>query len=242
MLGVMTPAPNETVPFGLLDIPSVLVPPDSFAHEVLRTELPYLTIAYLLFFKPLVRRFGRVDKTSGAYRRPMFAYNVCMAVFSLACFACVAAAFEVDGPGGVLESLRQLAGDTKVKHSCATLAVCHACLPAFLPRRDRPTPRPRRAAVTLSSHNAVQVLPNMRVCPSPIFRSRLFVAAGWAFYVSKYVEFADTAWLVLKGKPVSFLQSFHHFGAPWNMWLAMHYEVEGAFLFVGLNAAIHTIM
>ena len=37
-------------------------------------------------------------------------------------------------------------------------------------------------------------------CPSPVFSSNLFTYAAWAFYYSKYVEYLDTAWLVLKGK------------------------------------------
>ena len=44
-------------------------------------------------------------------------------------------------------------------------------------------------------------------CPSPVFSSRLFLLAAHVFYWSKVVEFLDTAWLVLKGKSVSFLQA-----------------------------------
>ncbi len=111
----MTPSPNETVPFGLADLPWVFVPPATFANDVLRTELPYVSVAYLLFVKPVVRGLGRVDKTSGAYRQPMFAYNVVMAVFSLVCFVAILAAFGIDGPEGVLEPLRQLTGDKPVR-------------------------------------------------------------------------------------------------------------------------------
>ena len=39
-----------------------------------------------------------------------------------------------------------------------------------------------------------------------LFDSYLFRTAAWAFYYSKYVEYLDTAWLVLKGKPVNLLQ------------------------------------
>ena len=49
--------------------------------------------------------------------------------------------------------------------------------------------------------------------------------AAKSFYYSKYIEYLDTAWLVLKGKPVSFLQTFHHFGAPWDVYLGL---VSGA--------------
>ena len=79
-------------------------------------------------------------------------------------------------------------------------------------------------------------------CPPPIFGSKLFMLSAKAFYYSKYVEYLDTAWLVLKGKPVSFLQTFHHFGAPWDVYLGLAFENEGLWIFVVLNAFIHTIM
>lgn len=79
-------------------------------------------------------------------------------------------------------------------------------------------------------------------CPSKLFDSYLFRTAAWAFYYSKYVEYLDTAWLVLKGKPVSFLQSFHHFGAPWDVYLGIVFKNEGLWIFVWLNAFIHTVM
>ena len=56
-------------------------------------------------------------------------------------------------------------------------------------------------------------------CPSPVYKSYLFTMAAKAFYYSKYVEYLDTVWLILKDKPVSFLQTFHHFGAPWDVYL-----------------------
>lgn len=79
-------------------------------------------------------------------------------------------------------------------------------------------------------------------CPAPVFESKLFMMAIWAFYYSKYVEYLDTAWLVLKGKPVSFLQTFHHFGAPWDVYLGIVLKNEGLWIFMFLNAFIHTVM
>lgn len=35
-------------------------------------------------------------------------------------------------------------------------------------------------------------------CPSPVWKSKLFTWAVYSFYISKYVEYLDTAWLVLK--------------------------------------------
>ena len=79
-------------------------------------------------------------------------------------------------------------------------------------------------------------------CPSEVWSSTLFVGAARAFYFSKYVEYLDTTWLVLKGKPVSFLQGFHHFGAPWDMFLGIKLKNEGCWIFLFLNSFIHTIM
>jgi len=79
-------------------------------------------------------------------------------------------------------------------------------------------------------------------CPSPVYNSYLFTVAAKLFYYSKYVEYLDTAWLVLKGKEVSFLQTFHHFGAPWDVYLGIQFQNEGLWIFVFLNAFIHTVM
>merc|ERR1711865_714544 len=79
-------------------------------------------------------------------------------------------------------------------------------------------------------------------CPSPVFKSYLFTMAAWAFYYSKYVEYLDTVWLVLKGKEVSFLQTFHHFGAPWDVYLGIRFANEGLWIFIFLNAFIHTVV
>nr|ADN94476.1 delta-9 elongase [Rebecca salina] len=80
------------------------------------------------------------------------------------------------------------------------------------------------------------------VSPSPAFANKLFRYSAVAFHYSKYVEYMDTAWLVLKGKPVSFLQGFHHFGAAWDTYFGITFQNEGTYVFVLLNAFIHTIM
>lgn len=79
-------------------------------------------------------------------------------------------------------------------------------------------------------------------CPSPVWDSKLFTWTAKAFYYSKYVEYLDTAWLVLKGKKVSFLQAFHHFGAPWDVYLGIRLHNEGVWIFMFFNSFIHTIM
>uniref|UniRef100_A0A7S0IZ45 Elongation of fatty acids protein n=1 Tax=Calcidiscus leptoporus TaxID=127549 RepID=A0A7S0IZ45_9EUKA len=94
----------------------------------------------------------------------------------------------------------------------------------------------------LSGDSAYVQLFTQEQCPSPVWRSRLFVGSVYAFYYSKYVEYLDTAWMVLKGKEVIFLQSFHHFGAPWDVYLGIALQNEGVWIFMILNSFIHTIM
>lgn len=65
---------------------------------------------------------------------------------------------------------------------------------------------------------------------------------GYYFYLSKYVEFADTYFLILCQKPVTWLQLIHHIGAPLDMGVWYHNEVEGLWIFPFFNGFIHTIM
>lgn len=65
---------------------------------------------------------------------------------------------------------------------------------------------------------------------------------AWHFYASKYVEFADTYFLILCDRPVSWLQYFHHIGAPLLLGLWVNNHVEGIWIFVCFNGFVHTIM
>jgi len=47
---------------------------------------------------------------------------------------------------------------------------------------------------------------------------------------------------LLKAKPVSFLQGFHHFGAAWDTYFGITFQNEGIYVFILLNSFIHTIM
>jgi len=75
-----------------------------------------------------------------------------------------------------------------------------------------------------------------------VFRQPAFDWSARLFYYSKYVEFADTWFLVIQGKYVSWLQYFHHAGAAFDMWGLYRYENEGIWIFVQFNSLIHTIM
>jgi hypothetical protein len=66
----------------------------------------------------------------------------------------------------------------------------------------------------------------------------------WAvlFYISKYYEFVDTWILILKGKPASFLQVYHHTGIAFIMWCAILSQSSWLIFVVLLNSVIHTLM
>lgn len=65
-------------------------------------------------------------------------------------------------------------------------------------------------------------------CPPRLFESKLFMYAAWGFYYSKFIEYLDTAWLILKGKPASFLQKLHHSGAPWDLYFQLVLQVRAS--------------
>ncbi|KDN53016.1 hypothetical protein K437DRAFT_253668 [Tilletiaria anomala UBC 951] len=64
----------------------------------------------------------------------------------------------------------------------------------------------------------------------------------WWFYISKYYEIFDSIILILKGKKVSNLQSYHHAGAIAAMWSGVRYSASAIFIFSMFNGAIHTLM
>jgi hypothetical protein len=62
------------------------------------------------------------------------------------------------------------------------------------------------------------------------------------FYISKYYEFLDTWILVLKGKPPSFLQVYHHTGIAFCMWVGVLSHSPWLKYVTLLNSLIHTLM
>ena len=59
------------------------------------------------------------------------------------------------------------------------------------------------------------------------------------FYYSKYVEYLDTFFLLIKNKKISWLQSYHHFFAPLCFGLDYYTNNNIAFIPVLLNSFIH---
>ena len=73
-------------------------------------------------------------------------------------------------------------------------------------------------------------------------RDATFRSVITLFYLSKYPEFLDTVFLIVRAKPVSWLHYIHHIGAPINMGLGAMYGNEMTWIFVLLNSFIHSIM
>jgi hypothetical protein len=71
---------------------------------------------------------------------------------------------------------------------------------------------------------------------------RVYFELSKYFYLSKYIEFVDTYFLILCGREVGWLQFIHHIGAPIDMGVWHNNEIEGTWIFVAFNGLIHTIM
>jgi hypothetical protein len=75
-----------------------------------------------------------------------------------------------------------------------------------------------------------------------VANDKRFESAVYVFFISKYVEYADTLFLIVKGKNVSFLHFFHHIFAALSMGLVYTTHFEGAWIFSLLNGFVHGIM
>lgn len=65
---------------------------------------------------------------------------------------------------------------------------------------------------------------------------------AYLFYLSKYYEILDTVIILLKGRPSSLLQSYHHSGAILCMWSGVRYMSSPIWIFVVFNSFIHSLM
>lgn len=65
---------------------------------------------------------------------------------------------------------------------------------------------------------------------------------GWWFYMLKFYEVLDTVIILLKGRPSSLLQSYHHAGAMMCMWSGIRYQSPPIWIFVVFNSFIHLLM
>lgn len=81
----------------------------------------------------------------------------------------------------------------------------------------------------------------LALCSMPTNFPQLGVYA-YIFYLSKYYEVVDSVVLLLKGKRVSNLQSYHHAGAIICMWVAYRYQSQPVWVFCVFNSFVHTCM
>lgn len=65
---------------------------------------------------------------------------------------------------------------------------------------------------------------------------------GWFFYISKFYEVLDTVIILVKGRPSSLLQSYHHAGAMMCMWAGIRFQSPPIWIFVVFNSFIHSLM
>ncbi|KAB8263259.1 ELO family [Aspergillus pseudonomiae] len=68
------------------------------------------------------------------------------------------------------------------------------------------------------------------------------VFVGWAFYISKFYEFIDTAIILAKGRQASLLQIYHHAGVILFGWASVYSEPPPALITLFLNAGVHALM
>lgn len=78
--------------------------------------------------------------------------------------------------------------------------------------------------------------------PKPIATTKGLSFYSYWFYISKFYEIIDTIIILLKGKPSSLLQSYHHAGAMLSMWSGVRFVSPPIWVFVVFNSFIHSIM
>jgi len=65
---------------------------------------------------------------------------------------------------------------------------------------------------------------------------------SYMFYLSKYYEFLDTVFIVLKKRELTFLHIFHHCFTVWLCWCGMATKTTNQFVGVLLNTFVHVCM
>ncbi|EUD64737.1 hypothetical protein C922_04881 [Plasmodium inui San Antonio 1] len=78
----------------------------------------------------------------------------------------------------------------------------------------------------------------------PIYTNAFGTSGLWVclFILSKFVELADTLFLILRKKRITLLHWFHHSSVLLYTWHTYYAEVPAGFTFIIINAIVHTIM
>ena len=80
------------------------------------------------------------------------------------------------------------------------------------------------------------------VCNSDITHSPWLSFWAYLFVLSKFVEFGDTAFIVLRKTPLSFLHWYHHITVLWYTWHGQATKNTGGHWFAAVNALVHSVM
>jgi hypothetical protein len=64
----------------------------------------------------------------------------------------------------------------------------------------------------------------------------------WVFTMSKYIELFDTAFMVIRRRPVSLLHWYHHMSVLAYTWFAVVVGFTPGWYFATINSGVHTIM
>ena len=64
----------------------------------------------------------------------------------------------------------------------------------------------------------------------------------WVFYCTKYIEWLDTLWLILKHKPISTLHFFHHLTVVYFFHFLLIRDATFIWMAAVINTFVHTIM
>ncbi len=77
---------------------------------------------------------------------------------------------------------------------------------------------------------------------NPIFNTKGMGSTIWFFYMTKYYELTDTLILMLRGKRITSLHTYHHAGVILCMWHLFNARLFGTWVFVWLNSGVHLVV
>lgn len=80
------------------------------------------------------------------------------------------------------------------------------------------------------------------VCESDVTTTPLLSFWIYLFVLSKLVEFGDTAFIVLRKTPLSFLHWYHHITVLWYSWYGLATKNTGGHWFAAVNVGVHFVM
>lgn len=80
------------------------------------------------------------------------------------------------------------------------------------------------------------------VCDSDILKVPWLTFWSYLFVLSKLVEFGDTAFIVLRKTPLSFLHWYHHITVLLYSWYGLATKNTGGHWFATINVGVHSVM